>query len=219
MLRDNPVHEENSWIARAGCDFMVNAVLDAQRQLLAVVGGDMEKAFCEGAGLVSRLVTDTLDAPADIVVTSSAGYPLDTTFYQSVKGMVAAMETVRPGGTIILAASMSEGIGRSRVPADLRGIPDSGTLYGADSRWSLSNPGPVAGRRTGQGPPQGEGRGRQRRVATGGDRVAVRRVPPSVEAAVAECLVRYGPRASIAAIPKGPYVIAELAAPVEGVRT
>ncbi len=42
---------------------------------------------------------------------------------------------------------------------------------------------------------------------------------PSVEAAVAECLVRYGPRASIAAIPKGPYVIAELAAPVEGVRT
>ena len=44
-------------------------------------------------------------------MTSSAGYPLDTTFYQSVKGMVAAMPIVKPGGTIILAASLSEGIG------------------------------------------------------------------------------------------------------------
>ena len=45
------------------------------------------------------------------MVTSSAGYPLDATFYQSVKGMVAAMPIVKPGGTIILAAALSEGIG------------------------------------------------------------------------------------------------------------
>ena len=49
--------------------------------------------------------------PVDIVVTSSAGYPLDTTFYQSVKGMTGALPIVKQGGTIILAASLTEGIG------------------------------------------------------------------------------------------------------------
>ncbi len=45
------------------------------------------------------------------MVTSCAGYPLDTTFYQSVKGMTGALPIVKQGGTIIVAASMSEGIG------------------------------------------------------------------------------------------------------------
>ena len=43
LLTDNPVHEENTWIARrAGCDFIVNAVIDAKRRILSVVAGDME---------------------------------------------------------------------------------------------------------------------------------------------------------------------------------
>ena len=49
--------------------------------------------------------------PVDIVVTSSAGYPLDTTFYQAVKGLTGALPIVKQGGTIILAASLTEGIG------------------------------------------------------------------------------------------------------------
>ena len=57
------------------------------------------------------VVTDTLPRLADIVVTSSAGYPLDTTFYQCIKGMTGALPVVKAGGTIILAASLSEGIG------------------------------------------------------------------------------------------------------------
>ena len=95
----------------AGCDFIVNTVLDAKRQILALVAGDMEQAFHEGVDFVGRLLTDTVAEPVDIVVTTAAGYPLDTTFYQSVKGMVGAMEIVKPGGTIILAASLTEGIG------------------------------------------------------------------------------------------------------------
>ena len=111
-LEGNPVHEENTAIARmAGCDFIVNVVIDAQRRILRVVAGDMEAALLEGVAFAREPVTATLPEPADIVVTTSAGYPLDTTFYQCVKGMVTALPIVKPGGTIILAASLSEGIG------------------------------------------------------------------------------------------------------------
>ena len=112
ILDGNPVHEENTWIAkRAGCDFIVNVVIDAERRPLAFFAGDMITAFERGVEFVRDIVRDTVPEPVDIVVTSSAGYPLDTTFYQSVKGMVCAMPIVKQGGTIIVAASMTEGIG------------------------------------------------------------------------------------------------------------
>ena len=50
-------------------------------------------------------------APVDIVVTSAAGYPLDLTFYQAVKGMTAAAPVLKPGGTLIIAAECAEGLG------------------------------------------------------------------------------------------------------------
>ena len=49
ILDGNPVHEENTAIARmAGCDFIVNVTLDSQRRVTSVVAGDMEQAFLEG---------------------------------------------------------------------------------------------------------------------------------------------------------------------------
>ena len=70
LLDGNPVHEENTWIARrAGCDFIVNVVIDSERRPLKFVAGDMEQAFLEGVAFVRGVVTDTLPAPADIVVT------------------------------------------------------------------------------------------------------------------------------------------------------
>ena len=51
-LEGNPIHEESTAIARlAGCDFIVNAVIDDQRRILRIVAGDMETAFFEGGGL------------------------------------------------------------------------------------------------------------------------------------------------------------------------
>ena len=49
ILEGNPVHEENTRIARmAGCDFIVNVTLDSHRRVTSVVAGDMEQAFLEG---------------------------------------------------------------------------------------------------------------------------------------------------------------------------
>jgi lactate racemase len=48
--------------------------------------------------------------PFDVVVTTNSGYPLDQNLYQSVKGMSAAAEIVKPGGTIICAAECRDGL-------------------------------------------------------------------------------------------------------------
>ena len=112
ILDGNPVHEENTRIARlAGCDFIVNVTLDSQRRVTSVVAGDMEEAFLEGVRFVEGVVKAHVSEAFDVVVTSSAGYPLDTTFYQAVKGMTGCLPIVKQGGTIILAASLSEGVG------------------------------------------------------------------------------------------------------------
>ena len=57
------------------------------------------------------------------MVTSSAGYPLDTTFYQSVKGLTGCLPIVKQGGTIIMAASLSEGVGSPELQSIFRSIP------------------------------------------------------------------------------------------------
>lgn len=76
LLDGNPVHEENTWIARrAGCDFIVNAIIDDARRPLHFVAGDMEAAFYRGVDFVRDVVTATVPHPVDVVVTSSACCP------------------------------------------------------------------------------------------------------------------------------------------------
>ena len=51
------------------------------------------------------------------VVTSSAGYPLDKTYYQTIKGMVTPLDILEPGGTLIIASECSEGFGSAEFRA------------------------------------------------------------------------------------------------------
>lgn len=212
ILEGNPVHEENSWIAKhVGCDFIVNAVIDAERRPLRIVAGDLQEAFEEGVEFVREIVSASVPEPVDIVVTSAAGYPLDTTFYQAVKGMTAAVSIVKEGGTIILAASMSEGIGSSEFQQlfkDHATIEDFMTrledpeFFSLD-QWQLQKLGQVR-------------RKARVKVVTDGlpsstiDGLFVESAP-TVEAAVSEELNRHGQSAKVAVIPKGPYVLAGVA--------
>lgn len=112
ILEGNPFHEEATEIAQmAGVDFILNVTLDERRRITGIFAGHLIEAFTEGVRHCERGVKVLLDEPADIVVTSSAGYPLDTTFYQAIKGAVGVMDIVKPGGTIILLAECREGIG------------------------------------------------------------------------------------------------------------
>ncbi len=152
----------------------------------------------------------TMTAPVDIVVTSSAGYPLDTTYYQSVKGMVAALPIIKPGGTIVIAASLTEGIGSPEFRKLFEEHPSleafveriSQPDYFVMDQWQLEELAKVR---------------RKAKVKVVSDGLPPETldglfVEPaaSVEAAVDQCLQEYGPGASIAVIPKGPYVCAEL---------
>jgi len=211
VLDGNPVHEENTWIGRhVGCDFIVNVVIDAERQVLKIVAGDMEQAFLEGVEFVKQVVVDRIPQPVDIVVTSSAGYPLDTTFYQAVKGLTGALPIVKQGGTIILAAGLTEGVGSAEFEslfaenASLEGFVERilGKDYFVLDQWQLEELAKVR-------------RKAKVKVVSHGlpaatiDRLFVESAP-SVEQAVADSLAEYGPAAKIAVIPKGPYVLAQV---------
>lgn len=208
ILDGNPVHEENTYIARqAGCDFIVNVCLDEQRQVTWCGAGDMVVAWMEGVLFCEKVVKAAVPEQVDIVVTSCAGYPLDTTFYQAVKGMTGALPIVKKGGTIILAASLSQGIGSPEFEHLLADNPNldqfieriMGKDYFVMDQWQLEEMVKVL---------------RQCKVKIVSDGIPAEtlkkcHVEPasSVEQAIADCMVQYGPKASLAVIPKGPYVL------------
>ncbi|MBI4428276.1 MAG: nickel-dependent lactate racemase [Ignavibacteriales bacterium] len=111
-LKGNPLHEEMLEIAKmAGHDFIVNVALDEQGRMTGIFSGDPERAHEAGVEHVRNAVRCTLPRPVDIVITTAAGYPLDLTYYQTIKGMTAALPAVKRGGTVIIAAECSEGLG------------------------------------------------------------------------------------------------------------
>ena len=134
----------------------------------------------------------------------------DGTPVVGLSGIVTAAPIVKSGGTIILAASLSEGIGS---PEFQKVFDDNPTLDGFMQRilakqyfmmdqWQLEE---LA---------KAKRHAKVKVVSDGLPPETLRRlfVEPaaSVEAAVAEALSEYGPEATIAVIPKGPYVLAGL---------
>ena len=74
FLDGNPVHEENTRIARmAGCDFIINVTLDSERRVTSVVAGDMEEAFLEGVRFMEKVVEAPVREPVDVVVNQLGG--------------------------------------------------------------------------------------------------------------------------------------------------
>ncbi len=207
--RGNPVHEENTRIAgMAPPDMIVDVVLDTDRCLTGVFAGAMVEAWEAGVAFVERHVRAAVPEAADIVVTTSAGWPLDLTYYQTIKGMVGALPIVRPGGHIIIASACAEGIGGADFTRTLLETDDLEALIRQMQQpdWQ-----PV--------PDQWQVEELAKAVrfnpvvcVTGGipaDTLAKLFVSPaaSIEAAVSSALAVHGEDAKIAVIPKGPYVI------------
>jgi len=228
FLDGNPVHEENTAIAKmAGCDFIVNVTLgegepgasatgalrgltasgSPKRAITSIHAGDMEAAFHEGVRFIENVVKAEVPAPCDVVVTSSAGYPLDTTFYQAVKGLTGVLPIVKDGGTIVIAASLAEGIGS---PEFQQLFKDNASLdefmhrilgkdYFVMDQWQLEELAKVR---------------RKAKVKFVTDGLPAETInglfvesAKSVETAVAEALSEHGPNARVAVVPKGPYVL------------
>jgi nickel-dependent lactate racemase len=107
----NPVAEEIRQAASmTRPTFLLNVTLNKDKQITGVFAGDFEKAHVHGCTSVKKNAMILVEEPFDIVITSNSGYPLDLNLYQSIKGMSAASQIVKNGGSIITAASCWDGI-------------------------------------------------------------------------------------------------------------
>ena len=210
-IAKNPLHDELLQIASmAGHDFIVNVTLDPQHRITGLFTGDARRAHEAGVAHARTAVRATLESPADIVVTTSAGHPLDLTFYQAVKGLTAAMPVVRPGGLLIIAAECAEGLGSpeftqmatsfSSAEEFVRHIASTPVEI---DQWQLEECAKAA--RHAEVILVSPTIARQH-----GDQLFIR-TAERVEEALAEGFRRLGSDASVAVIPTGPYTLVEIA--------
>jgi lactate racemase len=203
----NPLHHELLEIAHmAGHDFTVDVALDADKKITGVFAGHPRLAHAAGVEAVRTSVGATLPRPADIVLTTCAGYPLDLTYYQAIKGMTAALPVLRQGGVLILAAECAEGLGSEKFIG-------AATRFGsADEfdRWIHSHPVEVDQWQL-QECAKAVRRGDVIVVSSGikpehRERLFVQ-TSTSVDDALQRAFRKLGPDATIAVIPKGPYTL------------
>jgi nickel-dependent lactate racemase len=111
-IEGNPLHEELvEAAALARHDFILDVTLTQAREISGVFAGNPVRAHASGVEFMVSTSLTPLDGLVDAVITSSAGYPLDLTFYQCLKGLTAAQHIVKPGGKMLLLAECAEGIG------------------------------------------------------------------------------------------------------------
>jgi nickel-dependent lactate racemase len=209
IVDGNPLHVGLLEIQRrVGAHFLVNVALDRERRLAAVFGGDVERAHAQGMEFVEREAGVTIDEPADVVIVSGGGDPLDATFYQAIKGISTAAGIVRPGGAILLCASLSEGIGSASFekllrecdsPRDFELRLEDDEFFAVD-QWMV------------QHLCQAHRRARVLLYTDGLPPEATRELlvqpVPTPAAGIERALAGMGADARIAVLPQGPYVLA-----------
>ncbi len=111
-LEGNPVRQDiEEAAALCGADFIVNVVLDAHKEIVRAVAGDMTAAHREGCRFLDTMYRKTIPCRAEIVVVSQGGAPKDLNLYQVQKALDNAKHAVRPGGVVVLVGSCREGLG------------------------------------------------------------------------------------------------------------
>lgn len=208
-LVGNPLHEEQlAIVKKIGEVYAVNTIIDEERDLVFVNFGEVVASHAAAVDFVTASTVIKYPRRFKTVVTSSAGYPLDKTYYQTVKGMVTPMDILEPGGTLIIASECSEGFGSPEFFDAQRRMVEMGperflaTLkaksFAEIDEWQTEM----------QMKPM-----RMSRVqlyTTGLDteerRVTGVEIVTSVDAAVAASIHRHGDP-SLAVIPEGPYVV------------
>ena len=208
LLEGNPTHQTSAEVARlAGVDFTINVVLNSSRELLAAFAGGLDEAFQAAASAAAHVTSSTIKAQADIVIVSGGGYPLDVTWYQTIKGVVTAVPAVREGGTIIAAGGLREGVGSPDFESLMGEFNDLEVFmkrirqpdFFRVDQWELELLAMAS---------------RHAEILLYSDGLPMSKqqtlfVTPvaSVEAGIAQALSKHGKDATIAVMPHGPYVV------------
>ncbi|MCE0521287.1 MAG: nickel-dependent lactate racemase [Methylacidiphilales bacterium] len=208
-LGGNPLHEEQLEIMRMiGEIYGFNTVIDEERDLVHVTFGEIIASHLSAVEFVRGSTEIQVPRRFRTVVTSAAGYPLDKTYYQTVKGMVTPLDILEPGGTLIIASECSEGMGSREFRESQARLVASGpdaflqalqqkSMADIDEWQTEMQLKPM---RLGQVQLYSTGLSAEERKLTGVE------VVDSVERAVGQSVGRNGDKA-LAVIPEGPYVV------------
>lgn len=208
-LVGNPLHEEQLEIVRKiGAIYALNTVIDEDRDLVHVTFGEIIASHLAAVEFISAVTRIPVPRKFKTVVTSSAGYPLDKTYYQTVKGMVTPLDILEPGGTLIIASECSEGFGSEEFREAQQRLVDLGperflatitakTLADVDEWQTEMQLKPM---RVGKVVLYTTSLTPREREITGVE------ISSSLDGAIAESVHLHGDSA-IAVIPEGPYVV------------
>jgi nickel-dependent lactate racemase len=209
VLDGNPLHETQlEIVAMLGGALALNTVIDEERNLAFVNFGEIEASHLAAVDFARRYTEVPVEGTFETVLTSAAGYPLDKTYYQTVKGMVAPMGIMAEGAELIIASACSEGMGSAEfVDAQRRLVTDgpehfleaiSRKRFADIDEWQTEMQ--LKPMRIGSIRLYSEGLNEADRALTGVE------VVPSVADAVLASVARSGDR-RVAVIPEGPYVV------------
>ena len=186
----------------------MNTVIDEDRRLSFINFGEILQSHQQAVDYVQDYCEVSVSRRFQTVVTSSAGYPLDKTYYQTVKGMVCATDILEPGGDLIIVSECSEGMGSSEFVAAQQRLVNLGPDAFLNSILQKSHAEIDEWQTQMQTKPMQVG---QIHLVTDGlpakDHASTGvNVSSSLQAAVNDSLGRNSDR-SIAVIPEGPYVV------------
>jgi nickel-dependent lactate racemase len=126
-LVGNPLHEEQlEIVCGLGTLYCLNTIIDDDRDLAYVNFGELVASHASAVEFVDGAICVPASRKFKTVVTSSAGYPLDKTYYQTIKGMVTPMDILEPGGALIVASACSEGFGSKEFRSAQRRLIEPG---------------------------------------------------------------------------------------------
>jgi lactate racemase len=112
LVEGNPFNDDMMEAAEfVKPSFLFNVILDSEGNITAAVAGNYITAHKKGCEILKSIDSTSIGEKADVVIASCGGYPKDIDLYQASKALSNAVEAVKEGGTIILAAECIEGLG------------------------------------------------------------------------------------------------------------
>jgi nickel-dependent lactate racemase len=109
-LDDNPLSLDMEEAAKMfKPDFILNTVLNENKELCGVFAGDLIAAHRAGCQFINEYAMVKIKEKADLVIAAAGGGGMDINYVQSHKGMENAHFASKEGGVMILLAESSEG--------------------------------------------------------------------------------------------------------------
>jgi nickel-dependent lactate racemase len=131
-IEGNPFHEAVTEAAcRAGLDFILNVVLNDEKRVVCVKGGEPVETHRRLVDFARSIYEVPIPYQYDVAI-GGVGYPKDANLYQASRAasylFFAPTPVVRPGGYLIVPASCEEGagegVGEQRFFEAMRDAPD-----------------------------------------------------------------------------------------------